>query len=218
MIKGIIFDIDGTLYSNVEQCYKAGLKGAHENVRDKISFRNFQKLYDESKSVIHKELPKLGVSHDRHLYFNLLVEKLIGKADAKLAMDLTNSYWNAYLEKMKPRKDIGFIRELPQVLGVATNLVTRIQLMKLEKLGLHDAFHTIVSTEESLYDKPNPRSLRICMKRMGVKPSNTLYVGDSKTDVEAGLKAGVKTAVFGGGDFPIKRLSDIQKVVKWLEK
>lgn len=50
--------------------------------------------------------------------------------------------------------------------------------------------------------KPDPEGLKLCMEKYGAKPSETLMVGDSYSDIRAGRAANTYTCgvLYGIGD------------------
>lgn len=59
-------------------------------------------------------------------------------------------------------------------------------------------FSAIVSCEDSQNHKPHPEPLLLAAKRLKLRPSECVYIGDSHTDIEAGKAAGMKTMLYGG--------------------
>lgn len=50
---------------------------------------------------------------------------------------------------------------------------------------------TVVTCEDVSTHKPDPASLNLAMKRLGVVPENSIVIGDHAVDMQAGVKAGV---------------------------
>lgn len=55
-----------------------------------------------------------------------------------------------------------------------------------------DAFRPTVCGDEMPYDKPHPGGLQMALEALKVAPDQAVYVGDSLTDVEAAVAAGVR--------------------------
>lgn len=90
---------------------------------------------------------------------------------------------------------------------------------------------SVCNKEPFVVGKPNDYSLKILLNRMGIKPSETVFVGDSlKSDVLSGKKLGVTTCLQLGGvstfeeikslptsqrpDYIIKTFNEITEVFK----
>jgi HAD superfamily hydrolase (TIGR01509 family) len=64
----------------------------------------------------------------------------------------------------------------------------------LEQTGILHLFDEIVCGEDVHHPKPHPEGILKLMKEQGVKPHETVVVGDSGSDMEAGHAAGAVTA------------------------
>ena len=76
----------------------------------------------------------------------------------------------------------------------------------LEALGLEKQLCTILGGDSTQNPKPHPEPLLKAMDVCKAVPSETVMVGDSVTDMEAGKAAGVVTCGIQGGFQPAKRL------------
>lgn len=85
---------------------------------------------------------------------------------------------------------IAALREQGLTLGiVSTKYRFRIEAV-LQREGLRDGFEVILGGEDVQRHKPDPEGLLCAMARLGRTPAETLYVGDSVVDAEAGQRAG----------------------------
>ena len=78
----------------------------------------------------------------------------------------------------------------------------------LRKYNLEQFFKEVICLEDVERAKPNPESILLAMKRLGVlKRAKVFMVGDAVVDIEAGKQAGVRTvgALYG---FEPERLSE----------
>ena len=76
---------------------------------------------------------------------------------------------------------------------VATNKPLKVSERSLEVLGIREFFDVVMCPENTPKMKPAPDALLISMFMTGFLPENTVMVGDSASDIEAGKAAGVKT-------------------------
>ena len=51
----------------------------------------------------------------------------------------------------------------------------------------------IITQQDLKYTKPHPEGLKKAIKQLGLKPDETIYVGDLPHDIQAGKRAGIKT-------------------------
>ncbi|MEX2245540.1 MAG: HAD family hydrolase [Dehalococcoidia bacterium] len=91
-----------------------------------------------------------------------------------------------------------FLRRLPE-LGLRAGIVTsnNMQAVRviLERDGVAAAIEAIVGRDDVARLKPSPEGLRLCCEAMSVAPERCIYAGDSVSDIEAALAAGM--ASFG---------------------
>lgn len=78
-------------------------------------------------------------------------------------------------------------------MGVVSGNLKKPIKIALEKCGLAKRFGVIISVEDVAASKPSPLPLRAAMHKLGVKPENTVYVGDHPDDIRTGIVAGTKT-------------------------
>jgi HAD superfamily hydrolase (TIGR01509 family) len=63
----------------------------------------------------------------------------------------------------------------------------------MAELGLEGRFREVMCGDDLASHKPDPAGLREIMRRLGVAPRDTLYVGDADVDVLGGCACGVDT-------------------------
>ena len=113
------------------------------------------------------------------------------------------------------------------LLGICTNKPHKSALQVLEALQLDQHFGACFGKGSLPYHKPDRRHYEEVAARLGVAPDQTLYVGDSETDVETARNAGVPIILvpFGyslqpaarlGGDRLINHFSELPDAVKGL--
>lgn len=61
----------------------------------------------------------------------------------------------------------------------------------LKATQLFNYFDSVVGLDDVKQPKPHPEGLLLTLSRLGVTPEETLYIGDSNLDQEAGVEAGV---------------------------
>jgi len=67
----------------------------------------------------------------------------------------------------------------------------------LKQLGLNDLLDAVVDENQFTHQKPDPESLLLAAKKLGVSPDSCLAVADSIKGAEAALKAGMKVLAIG---------------------
>jgi len=84
-------------------------------------------------------------------------------------------------------------------LGCVTNKAARFTEPLLDKLGMSPYFEVIVSGDTLDKKKPDPAPLLYAAEQLGIRPEDSLMVGDSMHDVDAGRAAGFQVACVSYG-------------------
>jgi phosphoglycolate phosphatase len=208
--KLIIFDLDGTLIN------------AYPAIISSLNFTLAKlKLPLQDEGTIRRAV---GWGDDK------LLKPFVGNADLKKALYLYRRHHKkALLEKSSlfPRAKM-VLRLLKQrgfKLAVASNRPSRFSWILIRHLGLKKYFDYVLCADTLKHRKPHPLILREIMRRLSVKPDETLYVGDMTIDAQTGRRAGVKTVIVttGSSDLteirkerPGKIIKDIPDLLKLL--
>lgn len=129
----------------------------------------------------------------------------LGISDSAAFSECCEAYDRAKLEHLAPYEGIcECLSELLRMglkLAVVTDATRANAMSRLERTGLAHFFDLVVSYEETGKRKPNPDSIRIALDRLGLRPEDVLFVGDSPSrDVAAGKAIGIETAYAAYGD------------------
>ncbi|MBQ8827696.1 MAG: HAD family hydrolase [Clostridia bacterium] len=94
------------------------------------------------------------------------------------------------------------LSEAGHTMCVVTNKPQRVAERSLELLGVREFFDVVMCPENTPKPKPAPDGILFCMFLTGISPENTVMVGDSASDIEAGKAANVRTCgvCYGMGD------------------
>jgi phosphoglycolate phosphatase len=79
--------------------------------------------------------------------------------------------------------------------GIVTNKASRFTLPLLEALAFRERPGCIVCGDTAARAKPHPDPLFVASDRLGLEASECVYVGDAERDVQAGNAAGMSTLV-----------------------
>jgi len=97
---------------------------------------------------------------------------------------------------------IALLRELREAglgTGVATNSDARSAAVVLGASGLDVLMDTVVTVDQVSGPKPNPESIQLAVRQLGVTPDKVAFVGDSRADMQAARTAGVLAIAAGWG-------------------
>jgi phosphoglycolate phosphatase len=78
--------------------------------------------------------------------------------------------------------------------GIVTNKMEYLSFPIIEKAGWASSAAAVVCGDTLENNKPHPAPVLAACQMMGVAPENTLMVGDDIRDIEAGRRAGSRTA------------------------
>jgi phosphoglycolate phosphatase len=185
--KAAIFDFDYTLADSSEgvvECVNYALRGVG------LPEANA----DEIRSTIGLPLPEILVrlagrenSYMRDEYVALFVEK----ADEVIA-DSTEVF--DFVPDV-----MSYLKERDYTLGImSTKFRHRIETI-LKREGLLHFFDVIVGGEDVSRHKPDPESLNLTIRKLGLPREELIYVGDSVTDAKTAKRSGVNfVAVLSG--------------------
>ncbi|MFC1737863.1 HAD family hydrolase [Planctomycetota bacterium] len=189
MIKTVVFDLDDTLYDEIEYCksgftaaadYLANLPAsqASEHIANTL-FKQFNK--GNRTRIFNKALKELGISFD---------DELIGKL-----VDVYRKHKPA-ITLPPESKDVLELLGKKYKLGLLTDGFLPAQKLKVRALGLEKIFECIIYTEElgRQFWKPSPAGFEKIIKSLKTKPESTAYVADNaKKDFIAPNKLGFLT-------------------------
>jgi pyrophosphatase PpaX len=112
------------------------------------------------------------------------------------------------------------VRELAKrgkTLGLVTSKMRSGALRGLRLAGLEEAFGVIVGSDEVTHPKPHPEPVLVALERLDAAPADTVFIGDSRHDLECGRAARVRTAAVLWGPFARGDLEDLAPDY-WLEQ
>lgn len=84
-------------------------------------------------------------------------------------------------------------------MAVITNKPSQFLPELFERFGLSDYFNWVVGGDSLPQQKPDPAGLLWVMDKAGVEPGQSLFVGDSKNDIQAARAAGVACVAMSYG-------------------
>ncbi len=190
MIKGVVFDLDHTLFDRYETL-RAVLPEMYRRMRDNIPEHLSQEDFIEG----------LIKGEKQHIYYGweYTCERLIEqgifvkgtKGDEVWKCLFTHCWPLAAVKYPFTEPALKKLREMGLKLGILTNGERRYQKNKLKLLKLEPFVDEIVISSDVGAQKPDPLPFMVISDKLGIKPENLLYVGDNPlNDVEGSRNAG----------------------------
>lgn len=203
----VFFDLDNTLYP-YQACNEAGKRAAWHRATAlgyDLDREAFEARYQEARSEVKRELAGTASAHERFLYFKRLIEIHTGTHKSRHALELGEAYWEAYIDEMElfdgVRETFDAIAEAGLDIAIVSNLTTRIQLKKIEHLGIEGSIDLVVTSEEAGSEKPASIMFTLPLSQLDLRPSEVVMVGDSVTaDIEGGNAVGLTTVLFNSDE------------------
>lgn len=187
-LKAVAFDVDGTLYPNASM-YLLSLGMALGNLR---LLKTLEDVRGELRA--HPD-----TSDDFHRVQAKLVARRLGLTPERayaLIEGRVYTQWFRIFTKLKPFDGLREVVDAFRVRGLKLAVLSDFPIRhRLEHLGLGGPWDCAFSSEETGHLKPNPQSFTQLADRLGLLPSEVLYVGNSYTyDVLGALAAGMPAA------------------------
>ena len=191
-IKGVIFDLDETIISSLETYTEAFNRGTRTFGLEPVTEEKIAHFLDEgyrlSKMLL--ELFSSVFQDDRN---RQACEDEIRKAYTEL---------EALKVLLKPevRRTLQSLKERGLKIGIVTGRMTKGERKwrELRRLNIHHFIDAMVTAAEAPA-KPAPDGLIKCIKELGLSVEECVFVGDSRGDVIAGTRAGVRTVAVQTG-------------------
>lgn len=190
--KGIIFDMDNTLYNFVDAKLLAC-----GSVARKIGAGNGEELFRCFLSG------NRGFENPENIKDYMMAK---GVWDDSLFVEASGIYEDVKISSITlyPEVDeiIPKIREMGIKMSVVTDAESEQAEKRLSKLGLYDYFQCVITPDITGKRKPDTRNFLEALDVMGTLPDETMLVGDSpKREIEPGNSLGLTTVYAKYGDW-----------------
>ncbi len=189
MITTVVFDLDDTLYDEIDYC-RSGFRAVAD----------FLARWPGAPSAEHifAALWEQLTAGNRSKTFNAALDELGMDYDQRRIGELVDVYRNHVPKIELPQDSRDVLDELgaKYTLGLLTDGFLPAQQLKVQALGIEKYFESIVYTEQLGRDcwKPSPAGFLKILENLGVRPDNVVYVADNEEkDFIAPNRLGVKT-------------------------
>ena len=197
-IKGVVFDLDNTLLDFMkmkEFAVKAAIKGMIEaglKVNEDKSYIEINSIYEE-------------FGWENQKVFDVFLEKSIGHVDNKFLAAGIVAYRRAREANLMAypnvNKTLMALSKSGIKLGVVSDAPSREAWMRIYYLNLYHYFDVVITYDDSGERKPSPIPFQLALDGMGLRPEETIMIGDwPERDVVGAQQIGMKTAFARYGD------------------
>jgi len=189
MITTVVFDLDDTLYDEIEYC-KSGFRAVAEFLAELPEAPPAERIFGA--------LCEQFTAGNRTKTFNSALNELNISYDDKRIRELVNAY-RSHIPRIKlPQDSRDVLCELraKYTLALLTDGFLPGQNLKVQSLGIEKYFKCIVYTEQlgREFWKPSPAGFEKIIKTLNAKPENMVYIADNeKKDFIAPNKLGFLT-------------------------
>jgi HAD superfamily hydrolase (TIGR01549 family) len=182
--KAVVFDLDGTLveskinYEKMGEQIKEllGRKGMKEHIEDRR--KAYQIIRGGAGTLLKYGLPEENLE-------STLVELDEVMNNIELEALPTMALKPNAVETVKSLHESGYR------LGICTRSHRLYADKTLAMYGLSEYFHAVVGRDDTDMPKPNAHQLFVTIELAGAKPEETLYIGDTTTDLTTARNADV---------------------------
>ena len=194
MIKGVVFDFDGTIVDSMKIIFDA-LNGA-------LSRRNLPTI----------SLDLLGRMAGRPISDILNAEMTVPEPIKKaVEKDVFNAYAEFCRTSCQLLPNVESTLKALKSKGVKLGLLTTTPRKPLKAVVRQLAigkYFDIMLAKDDAKNKPDPDGLKQIITEFGIRKDECLYVGDSPTDVLTGKAAGVRTIAITTGVTTMEQLKE----------
>jgi len=198
-VQAVLFDMDGVLVNSTRAWWKAYNKVAESQKLAAVPYKEFktrlagEPLSHDLQRFTRLTLPKLARMYERFLLENIQDVRRFPKT-------------LCVLKELKARG---------VKLAVVTNSPKATTYDILKHAAILDFFDAIITGEDVAAGKPHPDIINKACSKLGVKPEDTITVGDTQNDVKAGKTAGCTVVGIGvEADYTIKDIGGLTALLQ----
>ena len=198
LIKGVVFDLDNTLLDFMkmkEFAVKAAIKSMIEaglEVDEEKSYSEIISIYEQ-------------FGWENQKVFDVFLEKSIGHVDNKFLAAGIVAYRRAREANLMAypnvNKTLMALAKSAIKMGLVSDAPSREAWMRIYYLNLYHFFDVVITLDDSGERKPSAKPFQMALDRMGLRPEETVMIGDwPERDVVGAQQIGMKTAFARYGD------------------
>jgi HAD superfamily hydrolase (TIGR01509 family) len=205
VIRGFLFDLDGTLVDSERETGEAMARALQRGLgitieqydRDFIIGRSWIAIYDSLQS----RYPQLTWNRAETIARTAMLRE---EVFAELGVTVLPG----------AREALAWTKQYPRALVTGSSRTEALQVLPL--IGAQAHFDTIVGAEDVPRSKPHPDGYQKAMAAIGLAPHECLVIEDSEAGIEAGRSAGCLVVGVRAGNFGGWRQDHAHRVIDTL--
>lgn len=219
MIKAVIFDLDGTLSDTLSTIAHYGNIALNHCGLPSVNVDEYKYFAGDGKKVLIRRMLEFHNSYSDELF-----EKVEKKYDTEYENNvlLKTSAFEGISELLQALKKSGI------KLAVLSNKPDNVTAMIVDMM-FPDIFDICFGKKENIEKKPHPEGVNIILKELGVKASESLFVGDTNVDIQTAKNSNMLSigVLWGfrdfnelkseGADFIVKSPDEILEIILKIE-
>ncbi|MBP7053817.1 MAG: HAD family hydrolase [Phycisphaerae bacterium] len=176
MITTVIFDLDDTLYDEIDFC-RSGFRAVAQHITTLSDSHSADGVFDTIWARF--------IAGDRSTTFNAALDQLGIPADPSLIDRLVRIYRTHIPALTVPEDSRSVLDQLKDryTLALLTDGYLPTQRLKVQALGIERCFRAIVYTEELGREhwKPSPLGFQRLLEILHARPAESAYIADNET-------------------------------------
>jgi phosphoglycolate phosphatase len=179
--KAVLFDMDGTLVNSVDDVADSmNLVLASNNLLIHPTSEYIQWIGDGMENLVISALPA-----------NYRDDSFVKKCVAEMKTNYDKMWMNKTHLYAGIAELLSALREFKIKLAVLSNKPHRFTQIIADKLLAEWNFDVVMGLNEGIPRKPDPTSALEIANQMNLNPKHFLYVGDTATDIQTAINAGM---------------------------
>jgi len=231
-VKAVLFDLDETLVDTTKSQSLANTYVAKmfSNFLHSKKIRISQQSLLEAVEKVASEMD-LKLLYNRDVWWNEILKKVNLKMPipARFARRLTLGYWSEYTKGMVKYGDalpiLKYLKKKGYKLGLVTDTdgTPGIKGTRISRSSILQLFDVVViAGEHTKKVKPDPLGYMLAIRKLQLKPSEAVYVGDKPfTDIKGAKAVGIITVLirrkpwkeYVKPDFTIDSLNQLKSIL-----
>jgi len=192
--KALLFDMDGVLVNSIKSWYYSLNEALKTYGKKQVTLEEFEKKFWGRD--LQYNLEHMNLSYEILSFCNNIYGDNVGHVE--IYPDTINT-----LEKLD-----GYNK------AVITNTPRTCTNQIIKKYGFNRFFNFFLTSDDVKRGKPSPEIVFMAIKKLDLKPDDVILIGDTKSDIEAGQKAGVKVVGMRiNADYRVEKMSDLLNLI-----